>query len=120
MTIATLPTKPAPSWAPPPKDLAAPEALFWTAVIAEFALVDSPALAVLERACRALQLARECREKVEADGLLMESSQGTRAHPLIRVGQDADKAFLAAIKALALDIEPLRDGPGRPPAMGGR
>ena len=42
-----------------------------------------------------------------------------RAHPLAAVSRDARAQVLASLKALNLDMEPLRDGPGRPPLDGG-
>jgi len=42
-----------------------------------------------------------------------------RAHPVAAVARDARSQVLAALKALNLDLEPLRDAPGRPPTDGG-
>jgi hypothetical protein len=40
-----------------------------------------------------------------------------KPHPLLPIERDSRAAFLAGMKALQLDLEPLRDHPGRP---GGR
>lgn len=37
-----------------------------------------------------------------------------KAHPLLPVERDARAAFLAGLRSLNLDFEPLHDGPGRP------
>jgi len=38
-----------------------------------------------------------------------------KINPLCAVERDARAQFMAAMKALNLDLEPLRDKPGRPP-----
>ena len=42
------------------------------------------------------------------------SKRQPRAHPLLAVERDSRAQMLAAMKALNLDLEPPRDGPGRP------
>ena len=37
-----------------------------------------------------------------------------KAHPMTTVERDSRAAFMAGLKALNLDLEPLHDGPGRP------
>ena len=37
-----------------------------------------------------------------------------KSHPLLSVERDSRAQYLAALKALNLDLEPLRDKPGRP------
>jgi hypothetical protein len=37
-----------------------------------------------------------------------------KPHPLLPIERDSRQAFLAGMKALNLDLEPLRDRPGRP------
>ena len=98
----------------PPAYLGEPEAELWRRLTAEYMIVDSAGLVLLEQLCRNLQLARECREIVEAEGKL----KGTREHPLLKVWRDSEKQAYSALRGLNFDLEPLRDKPGRPP--GGR
>jgi len=106
------PTAPAlPPPGEPPADLPAIEAQLWRRIVGDYGIDDPAGLALLEVACRNLQLARECRAAVARDGLQIEA----RAHPLLGPLDQAEKRSLAALKALNLDLEPLRDGPGRPP-----
>ena len=95
-----------------PSYLAEPEKATWRRLQSEYALTDGPALVLLEQLCRNLQLARECREQVEKDGKI--TPQG-REHPLLKVWRDAEKQASAALRHLNFDLEPVRDGPGRPP-----
>lgn len=106
-----LPLKPsAAESAGPPADLAEPEREMWRRLQAEYGLEDAGAAVLLGLLCRNLQLSRECRERIEKDGKIVNG----REHALLKVQRDADKQAAAAMRHLNL-LEPLRDGPGRPP-----
>ncbi|MDP3715283.1 MAG: hypothetical protein Q8R21_02625 [Burkholderiales bacterium] len=96
----------------PPDYLVDPERSLWIRLQRDYGLTDAPALVLLEQLCRNLSLARECRERVEADGKVTANG---REHPLLKVWRDAEKQASSALKSLNFDLEPLRDGPGRPP-----
>lgn len=52
---------------------------------------------------------------INKEGLTITDRFGQiKSHPLCSVLRDARSQKLAALKALNLDLEPLRDGPGRP------
>jgi phage terminase small subunit len=58
---------------------------------------------------------RAAQASIEQDGATAPDRFGqVKAHPLLSVERDARAAMLAALKAMNLDVEPLRDGPGRP------
>jgi phage terminase small subunit len=62
---------------------------------------------------------RSAQEIVDSEGLHFEDRFGQKkAHPLLTVIRDARAQKMAALKNLCLDVEPLRDKPGRP--AGGR
>jgi hypothetical protein len=48
--------------------------------------------------------------------LVIDRYGAPKLNPACALEKDARAGFLAAMKALNLDLEPLRDGPGRPPA----
>lgn len=106
-----VPLKPTAEENGPPADLAEPEREIWRRLQSEYALEDAAAIVLLGLLCRNLQLSRECREKIETDGKVVNG----REHALLKVQRDADKQAAAALRHLNLDLEPLRDGPGRPP-----
>lgn len=95
----------------PPAYLGDEEKATWKRLMDEYDLQDAPALVLLEQLCRNLQLVRESREIVEAEGKMVSGKE----HPLIKVWRDAEKQATIALKALHFDVEPLRDKPGRPP-----
>jgi phage terminase small subunit len=107
---------PRPASAPPPADLPAPEAETWRRLAVEFGLSDGAALVLLEAHCRAAALAREIRERLAKEGLIVATARGTRPHPLLPALNAADKRALEALRLLNLDVAPLHPHAGRPPA----
>jgi len=91
---------------PPPASVEEPEAAFWRQTVAEYpGLESAPALRLLEAACSALRQERICLAAVERDGVVVEGDRGLkRSNPLLREASIARSSFIAAIKALRLDI----------------
>ena len=84
--------------------------------LAEFEITDAAGLEILAEGLRAYDLARKCEREIETDGLTSRDRFGqVRSHPLLSTLRDARAQYLAAIKQLGLDLEPVRSGPGRPP-----
>jgi hypothetical protein len=93
-----------------PDTLQAPEQALWDAITREFDLGDASGRALLQAALEARQRARECRELIDRDGLLLDG----KPHPLLVAERDARKAFAAIMRQL--DLEPGTQRPvGRPP-----
>lgn len=85
-------------------------------ILDEFSIDDPAGLAILKAACEAWDRAREARETITKDGPVYIDRFGCpKGHPLLTVERDSRSQFLQALKALNLDIEPLRDAAGRPP-----
>jgi hypothetical protein len=81
----------------------------------EFAIRDEGGLLLLETAMRALDRAESARTLLERDGVVITDRWGQqKPHPAAAVERDARAGMLQALKALNLDVEPLRDRPGRP------
>src|SRR5262249_12522619 len=99
----------------PPKGYTAEARRLWYQVLEGWDL-DPPAVTILDSACRALVRAREGQQPIKEAGLVVKDRFGQdRAHPAVLIERDSAQALLATLKALNLDIEPLHDGPGRPP-----
>lgn len=102
----------------PPKGLSPGARQFWRGVQEEYAIVDPAGLALLEVAARAWARLEGARMVVDAEGAVVKDRWGqSKPHPAANVERDARSGFLAALRALQLDVEPLKAGPGRP---GGR
>lgn len=98
-----------------PKGLTPESRRLWSGLQAEYQITDEGGLAILTTAIEAHQRMRAAQAQVEKDGLATTDRFGqTRAHPLLAVERDCRTQFYAGLRALNLDVEPLRDRPGRP------
>jgi P27 family predicted phage terminase small subunit len=89
----------------------------WAKIQSEYQILDSGGLEMLAQACAAADRAEECATRVKADGLILVSGSGTsHDHPLIRHELAARAFVVKTLKSLGLHVEPLKRGPGRPPA----
>ncbi len=89
----------------PPRYLNSPERKLWRELHAGFDLTDPAAVALLIAAMEAHQRSRKCRESVDHDGQTFRDRFGqVRPHPLLAAERDARAAFLAAMRALNLDV----------------
>jgi len=104
------------STAKAPKHLSPEARRWWRKLQEEYAFSDEGGLLLLQTALEAFDRMRAAQAAIGQDGATALDRFGQlKAHPLLSVERDARAALLAALKALNLDLEPLRDGPGRPP-----
>jgi phage terminase small subunit len=97
-------------------DLSSEAKKIFRALVGEYEIADVAGLRILLVACRAYDRAEGARRTINRDGLMITDKHGVRRpHPLLGNERDSRAAFLAGMKALNFSIEPLRDGPGRPP-----
>jgi len=95
----------------------ADEAEAWRERIATGYGIDDPGGQLLLNVA-ATSLARliEAQRAIAKDGAFQTDRNGVvKAHPACALERDSRAGLLAALRQLHLDIEPLRDGPGRPP-----
>jgi len=102
----------------PPRHLSPSARLLWRGLVEEYALDDVAALAILTAGLEAFDRAAAAKALLDADGPVVTDRWGQKkTHPAASVERDNRAAWMSALKQLNLDVEPLRDGPGRP---GGR
>lgn len=88
---------------------------FFASVATEFTITDPAGLALLCTAAECLDRTRQAQASIAEHGALVVGASGQlRANPACGLERDARTGFLSAMRALNLDIEPLRDRPGRP------
>ena len=86
----------------------------WNDIFTEYSIDDAAGLAILRVALEAFDRSQEAREVITTAGMTVTGRDGqVRSHPLLTVERDNRAAFLAGLKALNLDLEPLKK-PGRP------
>lgn len=89
---------------------------WWKKLIAEYEIADQAGLLLLQTALEAFDRMKQAQKLIKQDGAVVNDRFGQpRAHPAATIERDARAAMLSALKALNLDLEPLRDGAGRPP-----
>ena len=100
-----------------PKTLSKEAKKWWRFIQHEYAIVDKAGLLLLQTSMEAFDRMRQCQETISAEGQTVADRFGQmKAHPLLSVERDGRSQMLAALKALNLDLEPLKNI-GRP---GGR
>ena len=84
-----------------PAGLGPAGAAFWSGVNRDYEL-SAPEIALLERACRTLDLLALCDAEL-ASGVMIEGSQGQmRGHPLIAAVTELSRVFNVQLQSLAL------------------
>jgi P27 family predicted phage terminase small subunit len=101
-----------------PKHLSKEAKKIWKEILAEYSIDDAAGLKILRVALESYDRTQAAREAINKDGMTVtDKFNQIKSHPLLPIERDSRAAFLSGLKALNLDLEPLRNGPGRP---GGR
>src|SRR4030042_5825048 len=87
----------------------------WKELTDEYGITDAGGLAILKTGLEAYDRATGARLAINKEGLTITDRFGVaKPHPLISCERDARGQWLAALKQLCLNIEPLNAHPGRP------
>ena len=98
-----------------PEHLSKDSRATWAALMDEYCLSDIAGQQILLAALEARDRATAARKAIDRDGMTITGRDGqAKAHPLLTVERDNRAAFLAGLKHLNLDIEPVKEI-GRPP-----
>lgn len=98
-----------------PCGLSAAAKSWWKRLHEEFDLDDEGAYFLLETALKAFDRMCQAGALIEEHGIVIADKFGQlKPNPAVTVERDSRAAMLQAFKALNLDLEPLRDKPGRP------
>ena len=103
----------------PPAHLSREAKAWWKKLCSEFELGDSTAQILLESALSSFDKWQSARRVLSKEGdFIFDRFHQRRAHPALQVERDSKILMLKSFAALHLDLEPLRDFPGRPPGSG--
>jgi P27 family predicted phage terminase small subunit len=98
-----------------PKNLSKEAQRWWRKIVDEYGIDDSGGLAILQVLCEAFDRMRKAQQILEDEGMCVtDRFAQIKSHPMCSVERDARAQVLQGLKALNLDLEPLRDMPGRP------
>lgn len=101
--------------AKPPTHLLKPGADLWRKMVTEYGITDPAGLALLATAAECLDRMRAAQKAIKQHGEIVVDRYGApKLNPACNLEKDARNGMMAAFRALNLDLEPLRDGPGRP------
>lgn len=100
----------------PPPHLSKDARKWWAKIVREYSIDDEAGRLLLQTSLEAFDRMKEAQRRLDQEGLTYKDRfEQVKPHPLIPVERDARAALFAGLKSLNLDLEPLRDGPGRPP-----
>lgn len=98
-----------------PSHLKPAGAKLWRELVDEYGIADAAGLALVSTAAEALDRVKAAQTAIEEHGACVTDRYGqVKVNPACGLEKDARNGLLAALKALNLDLEPLRDAPGRP------
>ena len=84
------------------------------AILRDYSITDDAGIAILDAAIEAFDLLHAAQAIVDKEGLTVNGDRGqTKAHPLLAVIRDQRSQFFMGLKALNLDLEPVKSI-GRP------
>lgn len=99
-----------------PSSLSRAGRAWWKKLIDDYGIDDSGGLLLLETALQAFDRMHQARDLIAKHGAVTEDRfHQLRPNPATTIERDSRAAMMAALKALNLDLEPLRDAAGRPP-----
>lgn len=99
----------------PPKHLRASGRKFYQSIAQEYTITDAAGTALLLRAAECVDRLDAAQAAIAEHGELVIDRYGApKLNPACTLEKEARAGFLSAMRALNLDLEPLRDGPGRP------
>jgi phage terminase small subunit len=94
----------------PPGHLGEAGAGLWADIVRQYRIADGAGLVLVTTAAECLDRMRQAQEAIREHGLLVADRYGgKRQNPACVVERAARDGMLAALKALNLDLEPLRD-----------
>lgn len=97
-----------------PKNLSIEARNWWKKIVNEYEITDEAGLLILQTAFEAFDRMRAAQKIIKKEGMTNSDRFGQpRMHPACTIERDARGQFMQGLKALNLDIEPLRDI-GRP------
>jgi|SRR6516165_3377773 hypothetical protein len=100
----------------PPRKLDIPGSTLWDGVQREYLISDAAGVELLMQACEAADRVARLAERIDKDGEVIETENGPKAHPALREQLSHRSFIVRTLRALGLNLEPVRATAGRPTA----
>jgi len=98
-----------------PKHLGPDGSSLFRSLVSDYGISDSAGLTLVTMAAECLDRMRQAQAIIAEHGACLVAEDGTvRTNPASKVECDSRNGLASALKSLNLDLEPLRDHPGRP------
>lgn len=97
-----------------PGHLGADGRRLWGEIQKAYQITDPGGCELLRQAAEAADRIASVRRQIDEQGEMLVIKGIPRAHPLCAIERDQRASLTRLLKALNLDLEPLRDRPGRP------
>jgi hypothetical protein len=104
----------------PPAHLGTDGLALWVGIQREYNIDDPAGLELLRQAAECADRIASVRQQIDEQGELLTIRGLPRVNPLCAVERDQRAALVRCLRNLNLDLEPLRDRPGRPSGSGRR
>jgi P27 family predicted phage terminase small subunit len=99
----------------PPATLSAHARRWWASIREEYDITEAGGLLILQTAGEAYDRMKAAQAIIKAEGMTTTDRHGQlKAHPCCQIEQVNRQQLLASLKALNLDLEPLKSRIGRP------
>src|SRR5262245_44777992 len=99
----------------PPSHLGKDGKQIWELLVSEYGIADAAGLMLVTTIAECKDRIVEAQRSIKQHGAVIETPSGhLRPNPANKVEVDARNGMLTAMRMLNLDLEPLRDRPGRP------
>jgi P27 family predicted phage terminase small subunit len=94
----------------PPDHLGEAGRDLWLSIVTQYRIGDGAGLALVATAAECLDRIREAQAEIREHGVLVTDRHGAlKQNPACPLERDARAGMLSALRALNLDLEPLRD-----------
>jgi hypothetical protein len=100
--------------AAPPRKLGEPGMALWRSVTGEYRIEDAAGIEFLTQACQAADRVEALAAQITADGEIVRTRAGPRAHPGLKDEVALRSFIVRTLERLGLNFEAIRPTPGRP------
>ena len=100
----------------PPRKLGEVGSSLWQSIQSEYRIDDAAGIELLMQACEASDQIAKLAERIAKDGEVIKTENGLKVHPALKEQLSHRSFIVRTLRALGLNLEPVRATAGRPTA----